>query len=288
MKAPKSSIFLSRITRKLFGRKINYYLRYMHQRGHWPCLTNPKDASEYLISKMFNPSVCQNLSRFVDKVIVRDYIIEKGLRNILLKHYCVWDSPEEINVSDLPEHFILKSNNGCANHVICNNKSTFDIASAMATLNHAMLSGQKHVEPHYHYIQPKVFAEELIETPNGEMPIDYKFTCIHGEIVDVFVATDRTINTKYCTLDLEWNILPYTKSEFLPKVIPPKPKNLDKLIEVAKVLSSDFDFVRVDLYEYKDQPFFSELTFFPWGGLLYSYTDEAIKLYGDKINAKKH
>ena len=84
------------------------------------------------------------------------------------------------------------------------------------------------------------------------------------------------------------NVLPgiyYIKPEYMPKHVPAKPKHLKKMIEVARKLSEDFGFVRVDLYEYRDQPYISELTFFPWGGMLYGYTDEAIKLYGDKWNA---
>lgn len=43
----------------------------------------------------------------------------------------------------------------------------------------------------------------------------------------------------------------------------------------------------IDLYEYKDQVFFSELTFSPWGGMMYSYNDEGIKAIGEKFNEKQ-
>lgn len=141
------------------------------------------------------------------------------------------------------------------------------------------MSGVNNVESHYHYITPRVYAEELID--NG-WPVDYKFTCIGGEVMDVFVATERATSTKYCTMDKNWQPLPYMKKEYLPKQIPEKPAQLDAMWKVAKQLSRDFGFVRVDLYEYRNQPYISELTFFPWGGFLYGYTDEAIKLYGDR------
>lgn len=284
MKAKKSSLILSDLSHHLLGAKTNYKLRYYHQRGHWPNLKHPSDISEYLINNLFTPERTEYLSQFVDKVNVRNFIKEKGLESILLNIYGIWDRPEDIDFESLPNKFILKSNNGCGNHVICRDKKVFDISNAIDILNNAIEMGKKNVEPHYHYIQPKVYCEELIETPNKELPVDYKFTCINGEIVDVFVATERAVNTKYCTLNLDWEPLPYTKPEYLPKEMPAKPKHLDKLIEVARVLSKDFDFVRVDLYEYRDQPYFSELTFFPWGALLYSYTDDAVKLYWEKLN----
>ena len=55
MKAKKSSLLLSRWTQQLLGAKMNYRLRYMHQRGHWPNLKHPQDMSEILISKLFTP-----------------------------------------------------------------------------------------------------------------------------------------------------------------------------------------------------------------------------------------
>lgn len=283
MKAKKSSLMLSKWATKLLGKKNNYRLRYFHQHGHFPSFSHPQDMSEILISKMFDPDTCKHLSRFVDKLAVRDYIREKGLDHILLRHYGVWDTPEEVPFDQLPQKFVLKSNNGCGDHVICHDKTTLDKNNAIETLHRAIRRGQNHVEPHYNFIIPKIFAEELIETPNGDMPVDYKFTCINGEIMDIFVASERTTNAKYSTLDCNWNPLPYTKNEYLPGTLPPRPKNLKALVEIARTLSKDFDFIRVDLYEYHDQPYFSELTFFPWGGLLYSYKDEIIKMYGRKF-----
>ena len=58
-------------------------------------------------------------------------------------------------------------------------------------------------------------------------------------------------------------------------------------IRMAEVLAKPFPFVRVDLYEYKENVFFSELTFTPWGGLMYSYKDEIIKKYGKLLRDVK-
>lgn len=287
MKAKKSSIIMSEFVHKVFGSRLNYKLRYFHQRKKWPNLSNPTDLSEYLISRLFQPQYCEYISKYVDKVKVREYVKSKGLECILLKHYGKWDRPEDIDFENLPDKFVLKANNGCGNHVICRDKTRLDTKFAIDTLNNSIEEGKKHVEPHYHFIEPKVFCEELIDTGSDALPTDYKFTCINGEILDIFVATERETNAKYCTLDLQWNPLPYTKSEYLPKNLPNPPEHLDELVRVAKALSADFEFVRVDLYEYKGQPFFSELTFFPWGALLYSYTDEAIKLYGKKLHNKR-
>lgn len=287
MKASKSSKVLSYLVSNLFGIKMDFKLRYYHHRHHLPDLKHPKDMSEILISQILDGKYCSSIAPFVDKIKVREYVKKKGLENILLKHYGVWDSPEDVPFEDLPNKFALKSNNGCGHHIICHDKTKLNKEEAIQTLHFAIESGKNNVEQHYHYIEPKVYAEELIETSDGSLPVDYKFTCIGGEIMDIFVATDRAVNTHYCTFDINWNLLPYTKKEYLPQTLPEKPKHLDELIKVARILCKDFDFVRVDLYEYKDQPYISELTFFPWGAMLYSYTDEAIKIYGEKWHNSK-
>lgn len=285
MKENKLSILLSNSVSKIFGSRIDFSLRYYHHRHHFPKLKQPEDMSEILISQILSKDFCAGIAKYVDKIEVRNYVKNKGLDHILLKHYGVWNTPEDVPFEDLPNKFALKSNNGCAHHVICHDKTKLNYDEARKTLHEAIENGLHNVEQHYHYITPKVYAEELIETPDGGLPVDYKFTCVGGEIMDIFVATDRATSTHYCTLDLNWEPLPYTKPEYLPKEIPAKPKHLKEMIEVARKLSEDFGFVRVDLYEYRDQPFISELTFFPWGAMLYSYTDEAIKLYGDKWHA---
>ncbi len=282
MKAKKSSLLLSALTHKFLGAKMNYRLRYFHQRRHFPNLKNPKDMSEILISQLFDTQQCVGYAPFVDKLAVRDYVEWRGLGHILLKHYGVWSRSEDVEFDKLPDKFVLKSNNGCGHHVICRDKSKLDREAAIAEIHIAINSGVTHVEPHYHYVTPRVYAEELIDTGDGSLPVDYKFTCIGGEVMDIFVATDRAVTAHYVTLDSNWQQLPYTKKEYLPKQIPGMPMHLKEMMEVARQLSRDFGFVRVDLYEYKDQPYISELTFFPWGALLYSYTDEAIRLYGEK------
>lgn len=284
MSTSKAKALFDKIVRGCFGPKLNYVLRYYHHRGHFPNLKYPKDMSEILLSQLFDSdeSMAKRYATYVDKLGVREYVKSKGLGDILLKHYGVWNTPEEIPFDELPDKFVLKSNNGCGNHVICRDKGTLDVAWALKTLHKAIDSGVNNIESHYHYIEPKVYAEELIETEDGSWPVDYKFTCIGGEIVDIFVAVDREFNLKYCTLDTNWKQLPYMREAYRPNIIPPKPKQLEELVNVAKILSQDFDFVRVDLYEYRNHPYISELTFFPWGGLMYGYTNEALKLYGDK------
>ena len=270
-----------------FGKPGIYFwhaFAYRQLRGCWPDFKNPKNLSEMILSSM-NKKDFLKYAYYADKWKVRKYIESKGLGDILLDVYGAWDNADDINFDVLPKKFALKPNNGSGGHFFCKDKSKIDIPTVRKQLNEAILI-DGHIgynfEPHYKKIQPKIYAEELIDTGTEAWPTDYKFTCVIGVIGDVFVCCEReTGTTKYITLDTDWNILPYTKKEYMPDFIPEKPKHLDRMIEIAKILSADFDIVRVDLYEYKGKVYFSELTFSPWGGYMYSYNMEGLKRLGD-------
>ena len=64
-------------------------------------------------------------------------------------------------------------------------------------------------------------------------------------------------------------------------------QNLEHLIEMvtlAETLSSDFEFVRVDLYDFDGKIYFGELTFSPWGGIMNSYSNEGVEILGRKFD----
>ena len=46
-----------------------------------------------------------------------------------------------------------------------------------------------------------------------------------------------------------------------------KPKNFERMLQIAETLSSDIPFVRVDLYNSNGKIYFGEITFFPAAGL---------------------
>jgi hypothetical protein len=278
---------LSKFMYVLGGARLNYTLRYFHNRKHFPNFNNPKNFSERVLSSMLSPSF-KEYAKYVDKVGVRDYVASKGLDDLLLKHYGVWDNPDDIDFSTLPEKFALKTNNGCGNHIFCKDISSLDTDDCIDTLKKNLQiveSIESNLEPQYKMIKPLVFCEELIDTKSDSWPVDYKFTCINGEPEHIFLAMERETEVKYGTFDLDWNVLPYTRKKFRPSgEYPKKPKHLKKMADIARVLSKDFEFVRVDLYEHGDRIIFGELTFSPWGGFMYSYTTESLEIIGSKFN----
>ena len=107
-----------------------------------------------------------------------------------------------------------------------------------------------------------------MEQIDGQL-YDYKFFCFHGEPKFAYVAIDHFpgVKSKISLFDLDWNRLPVTYDNH-PSINKPleKPKNLEKMIELARKLSKDFPFVRVDFYEVGDKVYVGELTFTPGSG----------------------
>ncbi len=260
------------------GIRMWHTFLYRQYRGKNPNFSHPTDLSEYILGKMQDKSWTK-YADLADKVKVRDYVVSKGLGDILLDIYGAWEKAEDIDFEKLPDKFALKPNNGSGGHYFCKDKSKIDKSVVIPQMNQSIVLDRigYRFEPHYDCIEPRIYAEELIDTGSEAFPTDYKFTCVKGKIVDVFVCVGReTGSTKYISLDTDWNVLPYTKKDYLPDTVPAKPKLFEEMKKIAMILSADFDVVRVDLYEYKNQVYFSELTFSPWGGMMYSYTNDAI------------
>ena len=267
----------------VLGQRMNYTIRYYSHRGHLPNFKHPKDLSERILASMLSKDFLK-YADYADKVKVRDYVKAKGLENILLKQFGAWEDAKQIPFDQLPNRFILKANNGSGGHYICTDKSKIDEANVIERMNATLkeASHLRNTEPHYCAIKPMILAEELMGD-GTILPTDYKFHCIKGKVADVFVVCERESGAKYCTLDTNWKPLPYTKAEFMPSVIPEKPEHLNEMVKLAEKLSSDFEFVRVDLYDFNGKIYFGELTFSPWGGIMNSYSNEGIEIMGRKF-----
>ena len=86
-------------------------LQYRIKTGRWPNLKNPQRFTEKLqVYKMkyHNPLMHQ----CVDKYEVRKYVTSLGLEHILVKLYGVYNNAREIDFSQLPTQFVIKTTDG--------------------------------------------------------------------------------------------------------------------------------------------------------------------------------
>lgn len=251
--------------------EINRYFRKVF--GHNANLANPQS----LIEKIYWMQLHCDTSKwtlFADKYRMRDYIKAKGLDDYLPKLYGVWKSPNEIDKNLLPNSFVLKANNGCASVIIVRDKR----ACQWDRIKNEMKNWLKYpfgysgFEPHYLAIVPCVIAEELL-VQNKELSeispksmVDYKFWCFNGHVECCLMTYGREKDSLFIDLyDIEWNrinsnIKNYGIERINPDVTIPKPKCLEKMLEIASCLSKGQPEMRVDMYIVNDRPIIGELT----------------------------
>lgn len=257
-------------------------IQYRIKMGFWPDFKHPKRWTEKLQSyKMYyrNPV----MPKCVDKYAVREYIESKGLSNLLVRLYGVWDNPEDVNFAELPDSFILKTTNGGGglNVIAVKDKSNADLMDIKHKLSlwHKMKKTGVSSGREWAYSgikKSRIIAEELLvnrENPDAGIE-DFKFLCFNGEPKYIIVDKDRYIDHKrnFYTSEWERKYVTTDHEQFEEKF--PKPQNLDMMLEVAHVLSEDFPFVRVDLYNIEGKIYFGELTFYPWTGYVKFEPDE--------------
>jgi len=138
-----------------------------------------------------------------------------------------------------------------------------------------------------------MIAEELLHNDSETAKvsfsiIDYKIWCFNGKAHWIWACVNRDEHTtEVMTYDTDWNAHPkYSifENDYRHGEILPKPKNLERMIEVAEILAMPFPCVRVDLYNIDGKIYFGELTFTSYGGLQDFYTDEFQLLAGGQID----
>lgn len=114
-------------------------------------------------------------------------------------------------------------------------------------------------------------------SPDGSIPMDYKFYVFRGDIPVIHVDADRfgSITRNFYTP--EWK--PIQVSNGFPSSDHiSAPKNLPAMLEAASTLGACFDFMRVDLYSDGTDIWFGEFTPYPAGGLR-SYSPDQFDLW---------
>jgi hypothetical protein len=203
-----------------------------------------------------------------DKILLHNYSKRKLGKDICNKILKIYHSEKEIDLNELPNQFVLKTNHGSGFNIIVEDKKKFNLQKAKKILKKWMKIdyGVKGAEFHYSFINKKIFVEKYI----GKSLQNYKFLCYNGKPKYVYVSIKEGKKKYRNFYDMKWKFLPFhCLSEPHPKYHYPKP-NLFKLMKkYAIILSKDFKFVRVDLYELDNEVKLGELTFIPMNSFFY-------------------
>lgn len=228
----------------------------------------------------------------VDKYAVKDYVEKIIGEDYVIPTLGVWDRPEDINFEELPQQFVLKTTHGGGSTgvIICKDKTSFNINTAILFLKKAMnyeiFKGWR--EWPYKNVRHRIIAEKYVSNEYDELK-DYKFFCFNGTPWFCQVISNRETTMSIDFFDMEWNHLPLHEPKQYPfssQIIPP-PKCLTEMHKIAQLLSFGIPFLRIDLYEVNNHPYFGELTFYPTSGMGGFSPEEWDFIFGDLIQLPK-
>lgn len=224
----------------------------------------------------------------VDKYRVKQWVADTIGEQFVIPTLAVYNTVDEIDLAKLPDQFVLKCNHDSGSVVICRDKSNFDLEAAKKKL----AKGLSHNfywdarEWPYKNVKRCVIAEKYIQDFEDGGLVDYKFFCFDGMVDCVMLCLDRHIKQpKFYFFDRNWNLkrMNIRGKEAPDNFTIPKPKGLDKMFELASVLSKGIPFVRVDFYDVAGDIRFGEMTFYPDGGLDSNILPETDLYFGSLI-----
>ena len=210
-----------------------------------------------------------------DKHAVKAYVSPLIGEEHVIPTLGVWDNPDDIDFSALPERFVLKCNHTSGEGLIlCRDKARLDRGEAVRELKKAMKDDYylTYREWPYRDIPRKIIAEPYREDCQAAalgldtLPV-YKILCFEGEprIIQT-IQNDKTDHESIDYFDPEWKLLPFRQNYPNSAVPTVRPRRLSEMLETARTLSAGFHFLRVDLYEINGELYFSEFTFFSDAG----------------------
>lgn len=225
----------------------------------------------------------------VDKYKVREYVAEIIGEEYIVPLYGVWDDFEEIDFSKLPNTFVLKTNHDSSGAIICEDKEKFDIERARKKINYSLNRNYFYAGREWPYknVKPRIICEKYLEDTSDLGLKDYKFHCFSGKPVAMFVATDEKGSRRMDFYDMNFTPLDMNHGHKNNSHMIEKPEKFDKMINLARQLSKNFPYVRVDFYELEGKIYFGELTFYPASGFREFTPSEVNIEYGNLIDLSK-
>jgi len=225
--------------------------------------------------------------------MVDKYEVKKYVKNIIGEEYIiptigVYNKFEEISFDELPNQFVIKCTHDSGSTIVCKDKTCFDIDKAKTKINKALKYNYFYQlrEWPYKNVIPRIIIEKYMELDKEEKMIDYKFFCFNGEPKFIYISqgleNHKTANISF--FDMDFNREKFGRKDYKEFTkVPKKPVKFAKMKELARILAKETSFLRVDFYKIDEKVYFSELTFFPCGGLLPFEPEKYDKILGELL-----
>jgi hypothetical protein len=277
-------------TRVISGPLFNrFWYRYLHWRkrakGQQLNLRNPTTFSDRIIWLKLYYEI-PNAHVLVDKFLVREHVEKRIGAGHLIPLLGNWENADDINFADLPNRFVAKASHGSGWNIVCDDKRQLDIALAKRTLNKYLKMNYYFFgrEKPYRHCPPRIVIEKHLNDISESEIRDYKFFCFDGQPHLVQIDVDRYADHRQAFYDMQWN------KQHFHQLYPPytdelaRPPELDEMIDIARRLSTNLPFARIDLFNHGGTVFFGEITFHPHGGFAPFFPPEFDRQLGQQIH----
>lgn len=254
----------------LFDDQTEIKRRYKKRFGVEPNLSVPTTFNEKILHRiLFEKN--HLFTEYSDKLLVRNYISDVIGDEYLIPLIAKYSDANDINFDQLPDKCVLKCNHDSGSVVIFDKNKNQCQNLIRKKLNSCLSTNYYNCTREWQYkdIKPFIICEEFI-SDNDEAPKDYKFHVFNCDVNNpkIFVQcdSDRYIKHTRNFYNKNWELLPF-RLTYENSVIDPKPHNLELMVKLVKLLSKDFNYVRVDFYEVNNKIYFGEMTFTAGSGL---------------------
>lgn len=263
------------VLKKMFKERMGYSLN----------LDNPKTFNEklqWLKLHDHNPLY----TTMVDKYAVKEYVAEKIGAQYIIPTLGVWDHFDEIEFDKLPDQFVLKCTHDSGSIVVVTDKGKIDKDVAKEKLENGLRHNYYYAgyEWPYKNVPPRIIAEKFMVDESGVELKDYKVFNFDGIPKAIQVDYDRFTNHKRNIYDAEWKYIDMSieyPTDANHQIA--KPKNLEKMLELAGKLSEGIPHARTDFYVINDEIYFGEITFYHGAGLEHFMPEKYDAVFGEWI-----
>ncbi|GGY06665.1 hypothetical protein GCM10007160_37790 [Litchfieldella qijiaojingensis] len=244
-----------------FGDAIYYYIKFYRAHSRLP-----KDNSCLINDYFFKIKSSSEIERVLRQLSSDKYLVKYFVESMLGKDfvpvtYCLLTSEEDVKnfVADHPCVIKPTHLSGCVYFKKPGERLAESECNSLCDSLKKNLYFLRR-ERNYKNLTPAIIVEEQVD--NSKSIRDYKVFCYKGSPRFIQVDSERHFSHKRNLYTTDWEFLDVTYNKPVGDVIPP-PKNLESILEAAKVLSSKFESARIDFFIVGDKFYVGEITHVP-------------------------
>ena len=245
------------------------FLSAWNRLGYIPRLDLPRSFNEHILQQKRNFQ--NNLvlaSKVADKYYLKEWIRSLGYHDLAVPTLGVYTDARELDGRLLEKDSIVKPTHLSGTVIPVYTPRTLtepELGTASRWLKTDLYKRSREIV--YRNLQKRIIHEELMLDENGNMAVDYKFFCFHGQPFMIQVDIDKFIKHTRQLYSIDWELLDFGIKVPRNPIPISKPGPVQQALEIASDLSSRFAFCRVDFYFLAGGNIrIGEITFFPASG----------------------